>query len=283
MIRIDGKKVAQELKEQVRVQVEEMKNRGIAPCLAVILVGDDPASRVYVTNKEKDCAECGILSREYKLPTETQESELLQLIAELNADRSVHGVLVQLPLPAQINEDRVIAAIDPDKDVDSFHPYNVGCMMLGHDRFLPCTPAGVMKLLDYYHIDPAGKECVVLGRSNIVGKPQAMLLLRRNGTVTICHSKTENLAEECRKADILVCAVGKRNLVTADMVKEGAVIIDVSINRKEDGKLCGDVDFDAVAPKCSYITPVPGGVGPMTRAMLLVNTLTAAEMAAGKR
>ena len=282
MTRIDGKQVAQELKEEIREQVTQMKARGIEPCLAVILVGDDPASRVYVTNKEKDCAECGIVSREYKLPGETQEGELLQLIAELNADRSVHGILVQLPLPRQIHEDRVIAAIDPDKDVDSFHPYNVGSMMLGNDRFLPCTPAGVMKLLDYYHIDPAGKQCVVLGRSNIVGKPQAMLLLRRNGTVTICHSKTENLKEQCQKADILVCAVGKRNLITADMVKDGAVVIDVSINRKEDGKLCGDVCFDEVAPKCSYITPVPGGVGPMTRVMLLFNTLTAARMAAEK-
>ena len=282
MIRIDGKLVAQQMKEQIRAQVTAMKERGIAPCLAVILVGDNPASRVYVTNKEKDCAECGIASREYKLPEDTEETALLQLIAELNADRSVHGILVQLPLPGQIHEDRVIAAIDPDKDVDCFHPQNVGGMMLGRDRVLPCTPAGVMALLDYYHIDPAGKQCVVLGRSNIVGKPQAMLLLRRNGTVTICHSKTENLKEQCQKADILVCAVGRRDLITADMVKDGAVVIDVSINRKDDGKLCGDVCFDEVAPKCSYITPVPGGVGPMTRVMLLRNTLTAAQMASEK-
>ena len=282
MIRIDGKLVAQQMKEQIRAQVTAMKERGIAPCLAVILVGDNPASRVYVTNKEKDCAECGIASREYKLPEDTEETALLQLIAELNADRSVHGILVQLPLPGQIHEDRVIAAIDPDKDVDCFHPQNVGGMMLGRDRFLPCTPAGVMALLDYYHIDPAGKQCVGLGRSNIVGKPQAMLLLRRNGTVTICHSKTENLKEQCQKADILVCAVGRRDLITADMVKDGAVVIDVSINRKDDGKLCGDVCFDEVAPKCSYITPVPGGVGPMTRVMLLRNTLTAAQMASEK-
>ncbi len=282
MMLIDGKKIAAEMKEKIRKQVEQMRAGGLTPCLAVILVGDNPASRVYVRNKEKDCQECGIESKEYKLPTETTEEALLKLIAELNANAQVHGLLVQLPLPKHIQEDRVIAAIDPDKDVDAFHPFNVGNMMLGKDRFLPCTPAGVMEMLDYYGIDPAGKQCVVLGRSNIVGKPQALLLLRRHGTVTICHSKTPDLAEQCRRADILVCAVGQRNLITADMVKEGAVVIDVSINRKDDGKLCGDVCFDEVAPKCSYITPVPGGVGPMTRVMLLRNTLTAAEMAADR-
>ncbi|MDD3165354.1 MAG: bifunctional methylenetetrahydrofolate dehydrogenase/methenyltetrahydrofolate cyclohydrolase FolD [Oscillospiraceae bacterium] len=276
MTLIDGKMVASELRKEIRAEVAALNRENIRPCLAVVLVGDNPASRVYVSNKEKDCAECGLVSKEHKLSAETGEQELLALIAALNADESVHGIIVQLPLPKQIDEQRVIAAISPDKDVDCFHPYNVGCMMQGNDRFLPCTPAGVMALLDYYHIDPAGKHCVVLGRSNIVGKPQAMLLLRRNGTVTICHSKTPDLAAECRKADILVSAVGKVNLVTADMVKQGAVVIDVAMNRNEAGKLCGDVAFDAVAPQCSYITPVPGGVGPMTRLMLLRNTLTAA-------
>ncbi len=274
---IDGKAVAASMKQQIKDKVSLLQAGGIRPGLAVILVGDNPASRVYVTNKEKDCAECGIYSEEYALPADISEQQLLELIDTLNQSERIHGILVQLPLPSHLSEQTVIGAIVPEKDVDAFHPYNVGRIMQGEYRFLPCTPAGVMALLDAYGIDPAGKHCVVVGRSNIVGKPQAMLLLHRNGTVTICHSRTPDLAQECRRADILISAVGKRNLITADMVKEGAVVIDVAMNRNDEGKLCGDVDFAAVAEKASYITPVPGGVGPMTRVMLLQNTLTAAE------
>ena len=243
------------------------------PGLAVILVGEDPASRVYVTSKRKDCEECGMGSLEYALPEDTTEETLLGLVNELNNREDVNGILVQLPLPKHINEDSIINAISPEKDVDAFHPQNVGRIMLGGAKFLPCTPAGVMELLDAYGIDPAGKDCVVIGRSNIVGKPMALLLLARNATVTVCHSKTQNLAEKVRNADIVVAAVGRANFVTADMVKEGAVVIDVGINRLENGKLCGDVEFEGVSQKASFITPVPGGVGPMTRAVLMKNTL----------
>jgi methylenetetrahydrofolate dehydrogenase (NADP+)/methenyltetrahydrofolate cyclohydrolase len=274
---IDGKAVAAKLKQEIKGRVEALQARGVRPGLAVIIVGENPASRVYVRNKEKDCEECGIYSEEYALPEDVTEEALLDLIRTLNESDNIHGILVQLPLPKHLSEQLVIDTIVPEKDVDAFHPYNVGRIMQGDYRFLPCTPAGVMALLDAYGIDPAGKHCVVVGRSNIVGKPQAMLLLHRNGTVTICHSKTPNLAEECRKADILVAAVGKRGLITADMVKEGAVVIDVAMNRNDEGKLCGDVCYAEVAEKAAYITPVPGGVGPMTRVMLLENTLTAAE------
>ena len=279
MTLIDGKAVAAKCKAEIREKVQALQAQGIRPGLAVILVGDNPASRVYVTNKEKDCAECGIYSEEYKLPEEISQQELLDLIGVLNDNPHIHGILVQLPLPKHLSEDLVIGAIRPDKDVDAFHPYNVGKIMQGDYRFLPCTPAGVMRLLDEYGIDPKGKHCVVIGRSNIVGKPMAMLLLHRHGTVTICHSRTPDLGALTVQADILVSAVGRRGLVTADMVKPGAVVIDVAMNRNEQGKLCGDVCFDEVAEKASYITPVPGGVGPMTRVMLLENTITAAELA----
>ena len=276
MTKLDGKAVAARCKEEIKAKVQELTERGCRPGLAVILVGDNPASRVYVTNKEKDCAECGIYSEEYKLPEDVTEQQLLELIDALNHSPSVHGILVQLPLPAHLSEELVIGAIDPEKDVDAFHPYNVGRIMQGKPRFAPCTPAGVMKLLDAYGIDPAGKRCVVVGRSNIVGKPMAMLLLQRNGTVTICHSRTPDLKAACLEADILVSAVGKRGLITGDMVKPGAVVVDVAMNRNEAGKLCGDCVYDEVAEVASYLTPVPGGVGPMTRVMLLENTLTAA-------
>ncbi len=277
---IDGKALAARLRQQIKEEVARLKEQGVHPCLAVILVGDDPASCFYVNNKEKDCAECGIKSIKYALPATTSEAELLGLIAKLNADPSVHGILVQLPLPKGLSAARVITAISPDKDVDAFHPENVGRVMQGKYTFAPCTPAGVMKLLEAYSIPVEGRECVVVGRSNIVGKPQAMLLLHANGTVTMCHSKTVNLAEITRRADILVCAVGKVNFITADMVKPGAVVIDVGMNVNDEGKLTGDVDFAAVEKIASYITPAPGGVGPMTRAMLLDNTLKAAKLAA---
>ena len=272
---LDGKALAAQVKERVRQQAETFAQR---PGLAVILVGDNPASRVYVDGKKRDCAECGIYSEEYALPAQTSQRELLELVEALNSRADIDGILCQLPLPQGLDERAVLRAIAPDKDVDCFHPYNVGELMIGEQSFQPCTPAGVMELLDAYGIDPAGKHAVVLGRSNIVGKPQAMLLLQRNATVTICHSRTPDLAEQCRKADILVAAVGREGLVTADMVKEGAVVIDVAMNRNAAGKLCGDVCFDEVAQKAAYITPVPGGVGPMTRAMLMVNTLTAARL-----
>lgn len=281
-ILMDGKALAAKMRAQIREDVAAMKAAGTEPALAVILVGNNPSSRFYVNNKEKDCAECGIRSIEVAMPEETTEAELLSVIDRLNADPTVDGVLVQLPLPKQINERHVIEHIDPDKDVDAFHPQNVGRIMIGEFNFLPCTPAGVMELLDEYKIPVAGKRCVVIGRSNIVGKPQAMLLLHRSGTVTICHSKTENLPEVTRQADILVCAVGKAMFLTADMVKPGAVVIDVGMNVKADGKLTGDADFEGVSKVASYITPAPGGVGPMTRVMLLKNTLKAASRRAGK-
>lgn len=273
-IRMDGKALASKVKARV---AEESVCLGRKPGLAVILVGDDPASRIYVTGKERDCAECGFLSFEHHLPKESTEEELLSLIAKLNADSHVDGILVQLPLPKHLNEKRVLYAIDPKKDVDAFHPYNTGRMVIGEPEFLPCTPAGVMELLREYQISLPGKHCVVVGRSNIVGKPMAMLLMQGDGTVTICHSKTKDLGEMTRRADILVSAVGKRDFIREDMVKDGAVVIDVAMNRNEDGKLCGDVDFAAVEKKAAYITPVPGGVGPMTRAMLMQNILTAAK------
>jgi len=275
---IDGKLVSAKLKEEIKLEIYGMKKNGEQiPGLAVIIVGDDPASKVYVRNKKKDCEETGIYSEEYALPESTTEQELLDLVKKLNDKDDIHGILVQSPLPKHINESTVIENISPKKDVDAFHPENVGRITIGKYNFLPCTPAGVMELLKYYGIDPSGKECVVVGRSNIVGKPQALMLLQANGTVTICHSKTVDLAKVTKRADILVSAIGKRNFITADMVKEGAVVIDVGINKKDDGKLCGDVDFESVEKIASYITPVPGGVGPMTRTMLMKNTLTAAK------
>lgn len=271
---IDGKALAAQVKSRCAAGARGLARR---PGLAVILVGDDPASRVYVSGKERDCAECGFLSFEHKLPADTTEQELLTLIDRLNGDGAVDGILVQLPLPSHLNEEKVLNAIAPDKDVDCFHPVNVGKMVTGQPVFLPCTPAGVMEMLRAYDIPVAGRHCVVLGRSNIVGKPMATLLLAQSGTVTICHSKTPDLATFTRQADILVSAVGRTGLVRADMVKEGAVVIDVAMNRNAEGKLCGDVDFAAVEKKASYITPVPGGVGPMTRAMLMENLLTAAK------
>lgn len=273
--RIDGKELAAKVKESVRKEMAELQ---VKAGLAVILVGENPASRVYVNGKEKDCAECGIKSFTYHLPEETTQEELLDLIERLNRNDDVDGILCQLPLPKHLDEALVINSIIPEKDVDCFHPYNVGRMAIGEPVFLPCTPAGVMEMLKAYQISAHGKHCVVLGRSNIVGKPMAMLLTQADGTVTICHSKTENLSEITRQADILVSAIGKTRFITADMVKEGAVVIDVAMNRDENGKLCGDVDFAAVEPKASYITPVPGGVGPMTRAMLMQNILTAAKI-----
>lgn len=274
---LDGKAAAAEVKEAVAREVSELKERGVTPGLAVIIVGNDPASRVYVSNKEKDCAQVGIASTEYALDENTTQEELVSLVEKLNNDPCVDGILCQLPLPRGLDEKSVIAAIAPEKDVDCFHPQNVGHIMQGDYTFLPCTPAGIMKLLDREGIDVMGKHCVVVGRSNIVGKPMAMLLLNASATVTICHSKTEDLADYTRSADILVSAVGKADFIKADMVKPGAVVIDVGMNRNAEGKLCGDVDFENVAPLCSYITPVPGGVGPMTRAELLVNTITAAK------
>lgn len=280
---IDGKAVAAAVKARVAKETEKLRAEGTVPTLAVIIAGEDPASRVYVRNKRRDCAEVGIESFEYALPASVSQEELLALVRKLNDDRSVNGILCQLPLPKGLDEKEVIGAVSPLKDVDAFHPVNVGRIMIGDYDFLPCTPAGVMELLDASGIDPQGKECVVIGRSNIVGKPMAMLLLHRNATVTICHSKTRDLREVAARADILVSAVGKAGFVTADMVKPGAVVIDVGMNRNAQGKLTGDVDFEVVAEKASYITPVPGGVGPMTRAMLLQNTIRAARLQAGKQ
>ncbi len=275
---IDGKAVSAKVKEQVRLETQALiEKHGITPGLAVVIVGNDPASRVYVNNKKKACEAVGFKSFEYALPEETTQEELLELVETLNADPNVNGILVQLPVPKQIDDKAIINAISPAKDVDAFHPENVGRIMIGDYSFLPCTPAGAMELIDSTGIEVAGKRCVVIGRSNIVGKPMAMLLLHSSGTVTICHSRTQDLASVTREADILVAAVGRANFVTADMVKEGAVVIDVGINRLENGKLCGDVDFAAVEPKACAITPVPGGVGPMTIAMLMRNTLTAAK------
>ena len=272
--RIDGKALAAKVKAEVAVEAEQLSRR---PGLAVILVGNDPASRVYVNGKERDCAECGFRSFEHALPEDTAQETLLGLIEELNRDPQIDGILCQLPLPAHLDEDAVLNAIAPDKDVDCFHPYNVGRLMIGDPVFLPCTPAGVMEMLREYGISVRGKRCVVLGRSNIVGKPMAILLLQQDGTVTVCHSRTPDLAAITRQADILVSAVGRVGLITADMVKEGAVVIDVAMNRNEAGKLCGDVDYEAVEPRAACITPVPGGVGPMTRAMLMRNILAAAR------
>ena len=273
-VRIDGKALAAKVKARAAEGAKDLPRK---PGLAVILVGDNQASRVYVTGKEKDCAECGFQSFEHKLPAETTQTELLALIDRLNRDEAVDGILVQLPLPKGLDEDQVLNAIRPDKDVDCFHPFNVGRLVIGDPVFLPCTPAGVMEMLKEYDIPVAGKHCVVLGRSNIVGKPMGALLLQQSGTVTTCHSRTPDLASMTRQADILVSAVGRVGLVTADMVKEGAVVIDVAMNRNAEGKLCGDVHYASVEPKASYITPVPGGVGPMTRAMLMENLLAAAR------
>ena len=273
---IDGKVISAAVKERVAEGVKELNAKGITVGLAVIIVGEDPASKVYVANKKKACEALGIISEEYALPESTTEQELLDLIKELNAKKSINGILCQLPLPKHLNEKIIIDSILPEKDVDAFHPSNVGKIMIGDYDFVPCTPAGVMEMLKYENIETEGKTCVVIGRSNIVGKPMGMLLLHKNGTVTICHSRTKNLKEICLTADILVAAVGRANFVTSDMVKEGAVVIDVGMNR-ENGKLCGDVDFENVKEKASAITPVPGGVGPMTIAMLMQNTLTAAK------
>jgi len=275
---IDGKAISAAIRAEIKEETEAFfQQNGIRPGLAVIIVGEDPASQVYVRNKRRACEEVGFYSEAYELPAETTQDELNALVDKLNADPAIHGILCQLPLPKHLDENEVILRIDPKKDVDAFHPTNVGRIMIGDYSFLPCTPAGVMALLERSGIEISGKECVVVGRSNIVGKPQAMLLLHANGTVTVCHSRTKNLAEVCRRADILVAAIGKADFFTADMVKEGAVVIDVGMNRRADGKLTGDVDFESVAPKASYITPVPGGVGPMTITMLMQNTLTAAK------
>ncbi len=273
---IDGKVISAAVKERVKNGVAELNSKGITVGLAVIIVGDDPASKIYVANKKKACEALGIISEEYALPASTTEEELLALVDELNHKKSINGILCQLPLPSHLDEKLIINSILPEKDVDAFHPANVGRIMIGDFDFVPCTPAGIMEMLAYENIDPEGKSCVVIGRSNIVGKPMAMLLLHKNGTVTVCHSRTKNLKEICSKADILVAAVGKAKFVTADMVKEGAVVIDVGMNRV-DGKLYGDVDFEEVSKKASAVTPVPGGVGPMTIAMLMQNTLTAAK------
>lgn len=268
---IDGKKISQEIKDELKVRAAQLRERGVRRCLAVIKVGEDPASGVYVNNKKKACEYVGIQSLSYELPEDTTEEELLKLIGELNGRADVNGILVQLPLPAQIDEDKVLLAIAPEKDVDGFHPVNVGNLSIGRPGYVSCTPTGVIQLLKRSGIEIAGKECVVVGRSNIVGKPMSMLLLRENATVTVCHSRTKDLQEVTRRADILVVAIGKPKFITADYVKEGAVVIDVGIHRGENNKLCGDVDFDSVAPYCSAITPVPGGVGPMTIAMLMHN------------
>jgi methylenetetrahydrofolate dehydrogenase (NADP+)/methenyltetrahydrofolate cyclohydrolase len=274
---IDGRALAADVKARIRTQVEQLHAQGVHPCLAVVLVGENPASAAYVRGKQKDCAECGIESRLVHLPADVTEEKLLRVMDTLAADENVHGLLAQLPLPDHIDDRRVIAAIPPEKDVDGFTPENAGRLLIGEDCFAPCTPAGIIAMLKSTGVPLAGRRAVVLGRSNIVGKPTALLLLRENCTVTVCHSKTENLAAVCAEADILVAAIGKARFVTADMVKPGAVVIDVGINRGADGKLCGDVDFAAVSEKAGWISPVPGGVGLMTRAMLLVNTLRAAS------
>lgn len=278
MKRIDGKVISDHIKALAAAETEQLRAQGVTPCLAVIIVGDDPASRTYVNNKKKACELVGIRSLEFALPGTAAQAELLALIEKLNADSAVNGILCQLPLPKGIDEKNVLTAIDPRKDVDAFHPVNVGHIMTGDPVLLPCTPAGIMEMLAYEGIDPCGKNCVVIGRSNIVGKPMAMLLLAANGTVTVCHSKTHDLASITSQADILVSSVGKPHFVTPDMVKPGAVVIDVGMNRDENGKLCGDVEYDDVAQKAAYLTPVPGGVGLMTVAMLMKNTVTAAKM-----
>ncbi len=275
---IDGKAVSASVRARVKQETEELKKQGVTPGLAVIIVGDDHASQVYVRNKEKACAEVGFYSEKYALPSSTTQQELNNLVQELNSRKEINGILCQLPLPGHLNDKEVIELIDPVKDVDAFHPVNVGRIMIGDYDLLPCTPAGIMELIRTTGIETKGKKAVVIGRSNIVGKPMAMLLLHADCTVEITHSKTQNLKEVTKTADILVAAIGKAKFVTADMVKDGAVVIDVGMNRDENGKLCGDVDFDSVAPKCSFITPVPGGVGPMTISMLMQNTLTAAKL-----
>ena len=273
---LDGKAVSQRIKDELRAEVDGLKAKGILPGLAVIIVGDDPASRIYVNNKKKACEYIGIRSEEYALPGDTTQEELVALIEKLNKDEAMDGILCQLPLPKHIDEKAVINTIRPDKDVDAFHPVNVGKIMIGDYDFLPCTPAGVMELISESGIDICGKECVVVGRSNIVGKPMSMLLLHNHGTVTICHSRTKNLAETVRRADVVVAAVGVPELISGDMIKEGAVVIDVGMNRLADKRLVGDVEFDSVAKKAAAITPVPGGVGPMTISMLMKNTVKAA-------
>lgn len=275
---IDGKAISSEIKAEVALEVQDLKKAGIVPGLAVVLVGTDPASQTYVNLKEKACAAAGIYSEKYVLPETTRQEELFDLVNRLNHKKEIHGILVQLPLPDGLDEESVIETIDPWKDVDAFHPSNVGRIMIGNYHFLPCTPAGVMEMIHREKIPVSGRDCVVVGRSNIVGKPMAMLLMHDNGTVTICHSQTKNLNEICRRADILVAAVGQPKFITKDMVKPGACVIDIGMNRNESGKLCGDVDFEAVSSVASYITPVPGGVGPMTIAMLLKNTITAAKI-----
>lgn len=278
---IDGKALAQSIKENIAREVDALKEKGVTPGLAVILVGDDPASKVYVNNKKKACAQVGIYSEEYLLPADTDEKTLLDLIAKLNADKNISGVLLQAPIPPHLDYRKISETISPDKDVDAFHPYNVGKIMIGDFDFVPCTPAGVIELIKSTGTEIEGKNCVVIGRSNIVGKPQAMLLLKENGTVTVCHSKTKDIASFTRGADILVVAVGKAGFVNGDMIKPGAVVIDVGMNRNTEGKLCGDVDFASAEPVAAYITPVPGGVGPMTVTMLLKNTVKAAKLANG--
>ncbi len=281
---IDGKAVSQQTREKIAVETKELKEKtGITPGLAVVIVGDDPASRVYVNNKKKACAEVGFYSEEHALSAETTQEELVKLVKELNSREEIDGILVQLPLPKHIDEKAVIEAISPKKDVDAFHEQNVGKIMIGNYSFLPCTPAGIVELIDSIGVDVTGKECVVIGRSNIVGKPMAMLMLHKNATVTICHSRTKNLPEVCRRADILIAAVGIAKFVKADMVKPGAIVIDVGMDRDENGKLCGDVDFENVKEVAGYLTPVPGGVGPMTISMLMKNTLTAAKERAARK
>lgn len=280
---IDGKLVSQSVRDEISQHVEKLgRETGVVPGLAAVLVGDNPASEIYVRNKRKACEKVGIYSEEHKLAAKTSQDELMQLVEQLNDNPRIHGILVQLPLPDQINESTILRAVSPLKDVDGFHPYNVGLLVEGNPRFVSCTPGGIIKMLDYYNIDIEGKQAVIVGRSNIVGKPVSMLLLHRHATVTICHSRTKPLSEVTKRADILVAAIGRANFITVDMVKQGAVVIDVGINRREDGKLTGDVDFEAVKEKVSYITPVPGGVGPMTIAMLLNNTYISAKNSVNK-
>ena len=274
---LDGKAVAKHIRENIAKEVEHLRRDGIHPGLAVILVGNNPASMVYVRNKGEACRTAGIHSEEHRLPEDTSEAVLLKLIDKLNNDNRVHGILVQLPLPERINKENILKAISPDKDVDGFHEINMGRLMSGHDGLVPCTPLGIIKLLEHYHIPIEGKYAVIVGRSNIVGKPVALMLLQRNATVTICHTRTKNMSEVCRQADILIAAVGRIHMISGDMIKEGAVVVDVGINRLECGKLAGDVDFAGASEKASWITPVPGGVGPMTIAMLLYNTVKAAK------
>lgn len=275
---IDGKKISTEIKDELKEQVAQLKAEGVEVTLAVVKVGEDPASAVYVRNKEKACEYIGINSKKIEMPEETTEEELLKLVDDLNTDPAINGILVQLPLPKHIDENKILLAIDPMKDVDGFHPVNVGKMVIGEESFLPCTPAGIIEMIKRSGLDIEGKECVIIGRSNIVGKPMAILMLRENATVTVTHSRTKELPEVCKRADIIVAALGKAKFVTKDFVKEGAIIIDVGMDRDEDGKLCGDVDFDEVEPIASAITPVPGGVGPMTVTMLLVNCLRSVEL-----